>query len=469
MASIRRTLSPMTRPGHNGDVLHPGSSPLSKSVSYTLKEPVMMVTTFSDFVNTFPVLYRIKCILFSVFSKRASWTLERSKSKPKRHIWRNSCVHFIICFVFGMVMGLFSLVEQSAFPLDVRSSSGNASIDYLIEEAFPLDVRSFSGNASIDNPIVETFPLDVHSSSGNASIDTPIKEVFPLNVLSSSGNVSIDAPTEEIGGRYFDISKLIKNDTVLVPRKLLIIVTTTYTWPFQAYYLNRLAHTLSFVPPPMVWIVVEMSSQTSETSNILRKTGIMYRHLVCDKNLTDIKKGGIHQKNVALSHIEKHQLDGITFFADEGNMYSVELFEQMRDIRRFGTWPVAMLTENRAILEGPVCNGTQISGWQTNERIGRIRKFHVSMSGFAFNSTIIWDPKRWHRPALEPIRQLEKVKEDFQVSAFIEQLVEDESQMECIINCSKIMVWHLHMEASSPLYPHGWVINKNLDENTLIN
>lgn len=83
----------------------------------------------------------------------------------------------------------------------------------------------------------------------------------------------------------------------------------------------------------------------------------------------------------------------------------------------FGTWPVAMLapSKNKAILEGPVCNATQVIGWHTNEKSKRLRRFHVDMSGFAFNSTVLWDPKRWRRPTSNPIRQLDTVKEGFQV------------------------------------------------------
>lgn len=84
---------------------------------------------------------------------------------------------------------------------------------------------------------------------------------------------------------------------------------------------------------------------------------------------------------------------------------------------RFGTWPVAMLAQskNKAILEGPVCNGSRVIGWHTNEKSKRLRRFHVDMSGFAFNSTILWDPKRWQCPFRNPIRQLDTVKEGFQV------------------------------------------------------
>lgn len=93
---------------------------------------------------------------------------------------------------------------------------------------------------------------------------------------------------------------------------------------------------------------------------------------------------------------------------------------------RFGTWPVAMLAQskNKAILEGPVCNGTQVIGWHTNEKSKRLRRFHVDMSGFAFNSTILWDPKRWHRPTYVPIRQLDTVKEGFQVRVISSHLFE---------------------------------------------
>lgn len=251
-----------------------------------------------------------------------------------------------------------------------------------------------------------------------------------------------------------------------VPRKQLIVVTPTYNRALQAYYLNRLGQVLRLVPPPLLWIVVEMNAESLETADIVRKTGVMYRHLVTKKNLTDVKDRGVHQRNTALEHIEHHKLDGIVYFADDDNIYSLELFESLRAISRFGTWPVAMLAQskNKAILEGPVCNGSQVIGWHTNEKSKQLRRFHVDMSGFAFNSTILWDPKRWKRPTSDPIRQLDTVKEGFQETTFIEQVVEDESQMEGIPpGCSRIMNWHLHLEARGVSYPRGWLLQKNLD------
>ncbi|KAK8645131.1 hypothetical protein V6N13_118980 [Hibiscus sabdariffa] len=261
-------------------------------------------------------------------------------------------------------------------------------------------------------------------------------------------------------------NRSLPEDIDLETSKLLIVVTPTHAGPLQAYYLNRLAYTLKLVPPPLLWLVVEMTSQSDEAADILRKSGVMYRHLVCKKNLTDIKDRSIHQRNVALSHIETHRLDGIVYFANEDNIYSLDLFEQMRHIRRFGTWVVVKQTSDRskAILEGPVCNGAQVIGWHLNELSRRFRRFHAEMSGFAFNSTILWDPKRWHRPTLEPIRQLDTAKDGFLASLFIERVVEDESQMEGLPqDCSKIMVWELSVEPSNSFYPKQWSMKNNLD------
>lgn len=252
----------------------------------------------------------------------------------------------------------------------------------------------------------------------------------------------------------------------LVPRKQLIVVTPTYSRALQAYFLNRMGHVLRLVPPPLLWIVVEAKAESMETADILRKTGVMYRHLVTAKNSTNIKDRGVHQRNTALEHIERHKLDGIVYFADDDNIYSLELFQSLREISRFGIWPVAMLeqSKNKAILEGPVCNRSQVIGWHTNEKSKRLRRFHVDMSGFAFNSTILWDPKRWRRPTSAPIRQLDTVKEGFQETTFIEQVVEDEGQMEGTPpGCSKIMNWHVHLEARNFDYPRGWLLQKNLD------
>jgi hypothetical protein len=51
-----------------------------------------------------------------------------------------------------------------------------------------------------------------------------------------------------------------------------------------------------------------------------------------------------------------------------------------------------------------------------------------------------------------------------QVGSFIEQVVEDESQMEGLLeDCSRVMVWLLQLQSSNSLYPPKWFLDGNLD------
>lgn len=349
---------------------------------------------------------------------------ERTKSKGI-HI-KISFVHYIICFVLGM-----SISFMPFFSLDI-------SKDLVTKQkafSFVDDVMVESTHRKIDSVTIETQVTEKVRSIENDGLDI-MRKTQDFNIME------------------------------LIPRKLLIIVTPTYERPFQAYYLNRLAQTLRVVPPPLLWIVVEMSSQSTETAKILRNIGVVYRHLVCKDNTTSMRNREVYQRNVALSHIEKHKLDGIVHFANDDRVYSVEIFDHMRQISHFGTWPVAALSKGKKniFFEGPVCNGSEIIGWHTYQRNKLYRRFHVDMSGFSFNSTVLWDSVRWHRPTLEPIRQLDKSRDGLQETTFIEQMVADESQMEGLpIGCCKVMAWHLRLEAPELYYPQAWSTEKNLE------
>lgn len=187
-------------------------------------------------------------------------------------------------------------------------------------QAFSFEMVSTVGNFQTFEVMTtnRTSTTESELAENNTAMEPEVKEVKLADVVSNHAP-PINQSIPEILDTAF--------------QKLLIVVTPTNAQPFQAYCLNRLAHTLKLVQPPLLWIVVEMTSQSEQTADILRRTGVMYRHLVCNKNLTDIKDRSVHQRNVALSHIENHHLDGIVYFADSGNIYSADLFEQMREIR----------------------------------------------------------------------------------------------------------------------------------------
>ncbi|KAK3031269.1 hypothetical protein RJ639_035569 [Escallonia herrerae] len=439
MASIRRTLSP-----YNDRSYQNGGTPFS------LHSPPHKLSSNGKNLSLLST--------FNVVLRQFLAGVKHSKKGP--NTWRKSFYRCLFVFLLGFLLGMA--------PFGDLDDTRNRDFSFEVKLA-PINVKEHV-KQSVEGVVVarpEDFTLDT---------------------------VELDVENRSNVKDRFDYS----------PRKQLIVVTPTYNRALQAFYLNRLAQVLRLVPPPLIWIVMEMNAASEETANMLRNAGVMYRHLVCMKNSTGVKDRGVHQRNTALEHIERHKLDGIVYFADDDNMYSLELFESMRQIRmsrlrkdissnayyenfsgavkvlpclqrlcyafmcefRFGTWPVAMLAQskNKAILEGPVCNGSQVIGWHTNEKSKVLRRFHVDMSGFAFNSTILWDPKRWKRPTSDPIRQLDSVKEGFQETTFIEQVVEDESQMEAIPRgCIKTMNWHLHLEAHELFYPRGWLLKKNLD------
>ncbi|GMJ11081.1 IRREGULAR XYLEM 9-LIKE, IRREGULAR XYLEM 9 Homolog [Hibiscus trionum] len=410
MASLRRTLSPVPRQGTLSTVEADHSVPslLSKYSSCNEKYPPT-----AGLVSSFFGLSDSRASILGIFGPKSGRIFDRSKLKGK--VWTRVLLHFFICFIVGLLIGLTPFISMD--------------FSYMNSGSKPQAFGNFR---------------NLGSSERNVTLVTDNKGIE--NNVGTNQSLARDKDPET--------------------RKLLIIVTPTYAGPLQAYYLSRLGYTLKLAEPPLLWIVVEMNSQSEETADILRRSGVMYRHLVCKKNLTDIKDRHAHQRNVALSHIETHQLDGIVYFANEDNIYSIDLFQQMRHIRRFGTWTVAKQTWDKsgAIMEGPVCNGTQVIGWHLNRLSRRFRSLHGEMSWFAFNSTILWDPKRWNRRTLEPIRQLDTVKDGFQASSFIEQLVDDYSQMEGLPpDCSRIMVWMLNVESSDSFYPKKWSVKNNLD------
>ncbi|XP_057959323.1 probable beta-1,4-xylosyltransferase IRX9H [Malania oleifera] len=438
MASIRRTLSPVPRAGAllNGEACSV-ASPLSKSSSCTQisTQSGGVSSPLFDASECYSAWYKLQALIFCLSLQRSSRPPERSKARGQ--VWRRSLFHFFICFMVGIFIGLTPIVSM------------NLSMNLMSKhQAFSFEMIP---------PIGKFESYGVVSRNKTSSVESQGINNTATSNPRAKKNVTSDDTRATLS---------LNQNSSLVLHRLLIIVTATHVRPLQAYYLNRLAHTLKLVPPPLLWIAVEMTSQSAETADILRRSGVMYRHLVCNKNLTDIKGRSIHQRNVALSHIQTHHLDGVVYFADDDNIYSLDIFEEMRQIRRFGTWmvPKMMESKGKVILEGPICNGTQVIGWHTDEMTRKFRRFHADISGFAFNSTILWDPKRWHRPTLEAIRQLDTVKESFQVSTFIEQVVEDESQMEGLLqDCSRIMVWHVHLESAYSFYPPEWYMKSNLD------
>ncbi|XP_062215965.1 probable glucuronosyltransferase Os03g0287800 [Phragmites australis] len=252
-----------------------------------------------------------------------------------------------------------------------------------------------------------------------------------------------------------------RGDAAASPRPLLVVVTTTESTPAaageRAAVLTRMAHTLRLVTPPLLWVVVESAPDVPATARLLRATGLMYRHLTYKDNFTAADtaagKERHHQRNVALGHIEHHRLDGFVLFAGLGDVFDLRFFDQLRQISAFGAWPVATMSrdERKVVVRGPACSSSAVAGWfsrdfsnGTSAAASTARPREVDVHGFAFNSSVLWDPERWGRyPASEPDKSQDSMK-------FVQQVVlEDYSKVKGIpSDCSEVMVWHVDTAAS---------------------
>ena len=138
--------------------------------------------------------------------------------------------------------------------------------------------------------------------------------------------------------------------------------------------------------------------------------GLPYTHLNAATTLKTGRIRGTNQRNEALhwlrTNFQFKQKRGVVYFADDDNTYHPALFDevsacesidhlfptvcfnQMRNIKRAGTWPVGIIAESD--FEGCITNATDRtkiinfwSNWKPE------RKFPVDMAAFAVNLDII--------------------------------------------------------------------------------
>ncbi|XP_044969343.1 probable beta-1,4-xylosyltransferase IRX9 [Hordeum vulgare subsp. vulgare] len=237
------------------------------------------------------------------------------------------------------------------------------------------------------------------------------------------------------------------------PQLLLVVTATERSDPERrAAGLTRAAHALRLVPPPVLWLVVERATEAPATARLLRGAGVSYRHLAYPENFTadgvGVEKERHHQRNVALGHVEEHRLDGVVLFAGLGDVHDLRFFDQLRQIRKLGAWPVATVSERerKATVEGPLCGGSPwaVTGWFSTAgatptaRAARPPVGTVDVARFAFGNALLWDPHRWDSfPVSEPDASQDSIK-------FVQRLAAheyNESRGMPDPDCSEIMVW----------------------------
>lgn len=281
--------------------------------------------------------------------------------------------------------------------------------------------------------------------------------------------------------------------------KTLIVVTPTYVRTFQALHLTGLMHTLMNLPYNLVWIVVEAGGTTNETASLLAKSGLQVKHLGFKEKMPVFwearHKMESRMRLHALRIVREERLDGIVMFADDSNMHSMELFDEIQKVNWIGAVSVGILAhsghsdeellevqknvdEKKSVLpvQGPACNSSnQLVGWHTFASLPYVQKSakyigdraivlprKLEWAGFVLNSRLVWkedeDKPEW-------VKDLDTVageREDIECPL---SLLKDSSAVEPLGSCGRrVLMWWLRVEArADSKFPAGWTIDPPLE------
>ncbi|KAK5784925.1 putative beta-1,4-xylosyltransferase IRX14H -like protein [Gossypium arboreum] len=276
--------------------------------------------------------------------------------------------------------------------------------------------------------------------------------------------------------------------------RTVIVVTPTYVRTFQALHLTGVMHSLMLVPYDLVWIVVEAGGVSNETASLIAKSGLKTIHVGFNQRMPNSweerHKLESKMRLRALRIIREKKLDGIVMFADDSNMHSMELFDEIQNVKWFGAVSVGILTHSvntdemadrkkdeeenpRMPVQGPACNASDmLAGWHTFNTLPFAGKSAVYIddratvlprklewSGFVLNSRLLWkdssDKPKW-------IKDIDMLNGDIESPL---GLVNDPSVVEPLGNCGRqVLLWWLRVEArADSKFPPKWIIDPPLE------
>ncbi|OVA02073.1 Glycosyl transferase [Macleaya cordata] len=282
--------------------------------------------------------------------------------------------------------------------------------------------------------------------------------------------------------------------------KTLIVITPTYVRTFQKLHLTGLMHSLMLVPYDLIWIVVEAGGTTNETADILTKSGLRTIHVDFDERMPisweDRHRMEGRMRIRGLRVVREERLDGIVMFADDSNMHSMELFDEIQSVKWIGAISVGILThssnsedslalsqkkqegeENLPLpVQGPACNSSgQLTGWHTFNSLPYVGKTatyigdretvlprKLEWAGFVLNSRLVWKESQ-DRPLW--VQDLDSLTSNEVSIESPLSLLKDPSFVEPLGDCGrKVLLWWLRVEArADSKFPSGWIIDPPLE------
>ncbi|GJX94241.1 probable beta-1,4-xylosyltransferase IRX14 [Tanacetum coccineum] len=289
--------------------------------------------------------------------------------------------------------------------------------------------------------------------------------------------------------------------------RCLIVVTPTYVRTFQALHLTTLMHTLMNLNYDVVWIVVEAGGVSNETAALLQKvekSKVKVKHVGFQRKMPIFwearHKMESQMRLQALRVVREEKLDGIVMFADDSNMHSLELFDEIQKVEWIGAVSVGILAhsshpdedpfevqknvdeedEKKSPLpvQGPACNSSdRLVGWHTFNSIlfkGKSANYIGDMaivlprklewSGFVMNSRLVWKEAEFRPEWINDLDMFVAAGGDDDIGSPL-SLVKDSSMVEPLGGCGKkVMMWWLRAEArADSKFPSGWTIDPPLE------
>ncbi|KAF3598004.1 hypothetical protein DY000_02024078 [Brassica cretica] len=283
--------------------------------------------------------------------------------------------------------------------------------------------------------------------------------------------------------------------------RAVIAVTPTYVRTFQALHLTGVMHSLMLVPYDVVWIVVEAGGKSNETASFVGKSRLKTIHVGFDQKMPNTweDRGKLESKMriQALRIVREEKLDGIVVFVDDSNMHSMELFDEIQNVRWFGALSVGILAhsgnadelssvlktnqEGKPLsmpIQGPSCDSSgKLVGWHvfntqpyaTKTAVyvddkAAVMPSKMEWSGFVLNSRLLWKESAVDRPAwVKDVNNLLDGNEEIEDGPL--SMVKDPSMVETLGSCGRnVLLWWLRVEARADSnFPPGWIIKSPLD------
>ncbi|XP_051141264.1 beta-1,4-xylosyltransferase IRX14-like [Andrographis paniculata] len=284
--------------------------------------------------------------------------------------------------------------------------------------------------------------------------------------------------------------------------RTVIAITPTYVRTFQALHLTGVMHTLMNVPYDLIWIVVEAGGATNETATLIAKSGLKTIHTGFDGRMPllweDRHKFESRMRIHALRIVREKRLNGIVMFADDSNMHSLELFDEIQNVRWVGAVSVGIIAysgvseegrlpivqrdeENdskvsQLPIQGPACNSSNhLVGWHTFSTLpyAETRARYIGdraivlprkleWAAFVLNSRLVWEDNvekpHW-------VKEWDEFGSDGQDVESPLALLSDTSAVEPLGGCGrKVLLWWLRVEArADSKFPARWTIDPPLD------